>query len=105
MRITVGKKLWIAFSTILVILIIMGLSGLWALSKLDNEYRYFIDERVHMVMVLEQLLSNQNEDAKNLHGFIIYKDDRYLTNREEILASYGDKLKELDNKIHTTCRT
>lgn len=102
MRITVGRKLWIGFSSILFILIIVGLSGLWALSKLNSEYRYFIDERVHMVMLLEQLLSNQNEDAKNLHGFIIYKDDIYLAHREEILDSYEVKLKELDNKIQTT---
>jgi len=101
MRISVRKKLWIGFSSILFILITVGISGLWALTKLNSEYRYLIDERVSMVMLLEQLLSTQNEDAKNLHGYIIYEDETYLAHREEILNSYKLKLEELNKRIQT----
>ncbi|WP_438316450.1 methyl-accepting chemotaxis protein [Sporosarcina sp. FA9] len=101
MRFSVRKKLWLGFSSILFILITVGVCGLWALTKLNSEYRYLIDERVSMVMLLEQLLSTQNEDAKNLHGFIIYEDETYLTHREEILKSYKSKLKNLDKRIQT----
>ena len=101
MRFTVRKKLWVGFSSILFILIIVGVSGLWALTTLNSEYRNFIDERVRMVMLFEQLFSNQNEDAKNLHAFIIYKDEAYLTHREEIIDSFKLKLKELEQQIQT----
>ena len=101
MRLTVRKKLWLGFSSILFILIIVGIAGLWALTTLNNEYRHYIDERVRIVVLLEQLFSNQNEDAKNLHGFIIYKDDAYLTHREAILESFKNKLNELEKRIQT----
>lgn len=99
MRITVGKKLWIGFTSILVILIVVGASGLWALMKLNEEYRYLIDEKINSVLLFEQLLSNQNEDAKNIHGFIIYKEDSYLAHREEVVTSFKNKLKEVDKLI------
>ncbi|WP_203249265.1 methyl-accepting chemotaxis protein [Sporosarcina beigongshangi] len=101
MRITVGRKLWIGFTSILVILIVVGASGLWALTKLNEEYRYLIDEKINSVLLFEQLLSNQNEDAKNVHGFIIYKEDSYLEHREEVVTSFKNKLKELDKLIRT----
>ena len=101
MRLTVKKKLWLGFSSILFILIIVGIAGLWSLTTLNNEYQHYIDERLRIVVLLEQLLSNQNEDAKNLHGFIIYKDDAYLTHREEILESFKNKLNEVEKRIET----
>ena len=101
MRITVGKKLWIGFTSILVILIVVGASGLWALTKLNNEYRYFIDDNIKSVLLFEQLLSNQNEVAKNIHGFIIYKEDSYLVHRDDVLASFKSKLKTVDKLVQT----
>ena len=101
MRITVGKKLWIGFTSILAILMVVGASGLWALTKLDGEYRYFIDNNVKSVLLFEQLLSNQNEDAKNMHGFLIYKEESYLTQRDEVLASFKDKIQQLDKIVQT----
>ncbi len=101
MRITVGKKLWLGFSSILVILIVVGASGLWALTKLNDEYRYLIDDKIRKVLLFEQLLSNQNEDAKNISGFIIYQDETYLKQREEVVHSIKDKLKELDQLVRT----
>lgn len=58
---------------------VVGASGLCALTKLDGEYRHFIDNSVQSVLLFEQLLSNQNEDAKNMHGFLIYQKEAYLT--------------------------
>lgn len=101
MRITVGKKLWIGFTSILVILIVVGASGLWALTKLNDEYRYLIDEKIKSVLLFEQLLSNQNENAKNIHGFIIYKEDSYLEHRDEVLTSFKNKLNEVDKLVGT----
>ena len=75
MRMTVGKKLWTGFISVLLILIIVGASGLWALGQINSEYRSLLNLEVKSVVLFEQLLSNQNEDAKNIQGFIIYQDD------------------------------
>ena len=101
MRITVGRKLWFGFTSILVILIVVGASGLWSLTKLNEEYRYFLDNNVKSVLLFEQLLSNQHEDAKNMHGYLIYKEESYLTQRDEVLSSFKNKLQEVDKLIRT----
>ncbi|WP_342513544.1 methyl-accepting chemotaxis protein [Sporosarcina sp. FSL K6-1522] len=101
MRITVGKKLWIGFSSILVVLIIVGASGLWTLTKLNEEYRYLIDDKIRKVVLFEQLLANQNEDAKNISGYIIYQDEAYLTRRQAVLDITKATIKELDQLVRT----
>ena len=47
---TVGKKLWVGFLAILSIVLLVGASGIWALSKLDAEYRYLIDDKIKNVV-------------------------------------------------------
>lgn len=98
---TVGKKLWIGFLAILSIVLLVGASGLWALSKLDGEYRYLIDDKINNVVLLEQLLSAQHADAKNIRGYIIYKDESHIEQRKEITNDIKGKIKALDQSIHT----
>ncbi|MDW0117933.1 methyl-accepting chemotaxis protein [Sporosarcina thermotolerans] len=98
---TVGKKLWVGFLAILSIVLLVGASGLWALYKLDGEYRYLIDDKIKNVMLLEQLLSAQHADAKYIRGYIIYKEQSYVEQREEIMDVIKDKIKTLDKSIHT----
>lgn len=99
---TVGKKLWVGFLAILSIVLLVGASGLWALSKLDGEYRYLIDDKINNVVLLEQLLSAQHADAKNIRGYIIYKDQLYVEQRNEIMDAIKTKIKMLDQSTHTT---
>ena len=101
MKLTVGKKLWIGFSLILVILLMVGASGLWASTKLNTEYRHLIDENMQNVLLLEQLLGYQNENAKNVHGFIIYNEESYVTNHDAVLTSFKKTLNELTKRVHT----
>ena len=101
MRITVGRKLWIGFTSLLVILIVVGVAGLWTLTKLNDEYRYLIDDKIRKVVLFEQLLAQQNEDAKNISGFFIYQDESYLASREKVIAASKANLKELDRLVRT----
>lgn len=101
MKLTVGKKLWIGFSLIFVILLMVGASGLWASTKLNTEYRHLIDENMQNVLLLEQLLGSQNENAKNIHGFIIYHEESYVTSHEAVLSSFKKTLNELTKRVHT----
>ncbi|WP_318618246.1 methyl-accepting chemotaxis protein [Sporosarcina sp. YIM B06819] len=101
MRITVGRKLWIGFSSLLVILILVGVAGLWTLAKLNDEYRYLIDDKIRKVVLFEQLLAQQNEDAKNISGFFIYQDEAYLKRRQEVISASKANLKELDRLVRT----
>lgn len=99
MRITVGKKLWIGFVTIVIFLIIVGLSGLFAISKVNSEYQQLLDKNIKTVLLFEQLLSLQNEDAKNIQAYYLYRDDTYLDHRLEILSAIQDKFNALDTNL------
>ena len=98
---TVGKKLWVGFLAILSIVLLVGASGIWALSKLDAEYRYLIDDKIKNVVLLEQLLSAQNAEAKNIRGYIIYQEHTYVEQRTEIMNTIQQKIRELDKTLHT----
>jgi methyl-accepting chemotaxis protein len=99
---TVRKKLWLGFLAILSIVLLVGASGLWALFKLDREYRSLIDDKIKNVVLLEQLLSAQHADAKNIRGYIIYEDLSYVEQRKEIMDAIKEKIKALDKSIHTS---
>ncbi|WP_153733306.1 methyl-accepting chemotaxis protein [Sporosarcina obsidiansis] len=101
MRLSVGRKLWLGLLSILVILVGVGVAGLWALSKVNEEYRFLIDNQVRKVELYEQLLSNQHEQAKNMNGFILYQDDQYLAHRTDLQASFQEKMKELHKLVQT----
>ncbi|MBD7985058.1 methyl-accepting chemotaxis protein [Sporosarcina sp. Sa2YVA2] len=101
MRLTVRRKVWFGFLLILTILLVVGMSGILALSKLNNEYRFLIDDKIKKVLLFEQILSEQNEEAKNIRGYIIYQDTSHVEQREENMKSINLKLKELDKIVRT----
>ena len=54
-----------------------------------------------MSCLLEQLLSAQNAEAKNIRGYIIYQEHTYVEQRTEIVKTIQEKIKELDKTLHT----
>lgn len=99
MRMTVGKKLGLGFFSVIFIVLMVGLSGLWALWKLNTEYQSLLKNNVETVLMFEQLLSDQNEDAKNIHAYILYEDDVYLNHRQEVVDAIKLKIKQLDKRL------
>lgn len=101
MRLTVRRKVWFGFLLVLTILLVVGMSGILALSKLNNEYRFLIDDKIKKVVLFEQILSEQNEEAKNIRGYIIYQDESHVVQRDDNIKSINEKLKELDKIVRT----
>ncbi|MBE1555296.1 methyl-accepting chemotaxis protein [Sporosarcina limicola] len=98
---TVGKKLWSGFLSILVIMIIVGVIGLWAIFSTSKEYRFLIDDRMKKVVLFEQLLKNQNENSNALRGYLLYNNDDYITSLSEINTSFDTIMAELDSIVRT----
>lgn len=95
------RKVWFGFLLVLTILLVVGMSGILALSKLNNEYRFLIDDKIKKVVLFEQILSEQNEEAKNIRGYIIYQDTSHVVQRDDNIKSINEKLKELDKIVRT----
>lgn len=101
MRMTIGRKLWFGFTAILFLLVIAGGTGIWGLTKINSEYEFLIEDKIRKVILFEQLLSDQNEDAKNIRGYILYGEDSYVERRNELTVSIKEKLKELNQLVKT----
>ncbi|GKV54760.1 putative sensory transducer protein YvaQ [Sporosarcina sp. NCCP-2222] len=101
MRMTIGRKLWFGFTAILFLLLIAGGTGIWGLTKINSEYEFLIEDKIRKVILFEQLLSDQNEDAKNIRGYILYGEDSYIERRNDLMISIKDKLKELNRLVKT----
>lgn len=101
MKFNVGKKLWIGFTSTLVIMMIIGISGLFAQSSIDKEYQYLIDDKIKKVLLFEQLSSNQNQIASFLRAYMLYDDVTYLEGKDKILTTGDEILSELDQLVRT----
>ncbi|MFS0574120.1 methyl-accepting chemotaxis protein [Sporosarcina sp. 179-K 3D1 HS] len=84
MRLTVGRKLWGGFLTVLIFLIIVGLAGYWSLSQMDKQYRFLIDDRIEKVLLLEELGAIQSKMTGEMRGFLLLKDGVHLMSRMEL---------------------
>ncbi|PID07011.1 MULTISPECIES: MCP four helix bundle domain-containing protein [unclassified Sporosarcina] len=78
MKFTVGKKLWIGFMSLVIIIIIIGSIGFLALKSVNEKYSFLINDRMHKVILLEQQQSDQNNLAKDIRGFMLYGSESYI---------------------------
>lgn len=106
MRFSVGRKLWGGFASVLVLLVIVGVTSFWTLYKMNEDYRFLIDDRIHKVLLLEQLDSTQRSITGDIRGYLLYRDKAYLQSRDEMVKVLEEKLNELDGILRTdTTRT
>lgn len=97
MRFSVGKKLWIGFSSVLIIMIIVVGIALLALTHISEKYRYLIDNRLEKVILLENILADQQEKSNLIRGYLLYDSNSYIENLGELKDSFDNKVERLDS--------
>ncbi|PID20594.1 hypothetical protein CSV61_13510 [Sporosarcina sp. P3] len=106
MKFTVGKKLWIGFMSLVVIIIVIGLIGFLALKNINEKYSFLIDDRMYKVILLEELQSDQHNLAENIRGFMLYDSETYIKELGEIQSRRDERLNKLEQIIKVnTMRT
>lgn len=85
MKLSVAKKLWAGFVTILLIMVIIGGTAIWSIFKINNEYEILLDERVHKVTVAEKLISSQKDSFLALNAYVVHGSTDFLRQRQEAL--------------------
>lgn len=101
MKLSVGKKLWSGFLSVLLLMVIVGASGFWSLSKVNNEYRSILDEQVTKAVVLEKLLSTQYAISTDIRGFLLFESNSFLEKREKTIETFNQYWGTL-NKLNQT---
>ncbi len=95
MKITVARKLWSGFATILAMLVIVGGASLWSTIRIDSEYTFLLDDRVKKTDLIDEFIMNHNEIQSNVRGYMLFKDDSYLEERTEHISRSNELLEEL----------
>ncbi|PIC71492.1 hypothetical protein CSV77_05555 [Sporosarcina sp. P16b] len=96
MKFTVGKKLWIGFMSLVIIIIIIGLIGFLALKNINEKYSFLINDRMHKVILLERQQNDQNNLTKNIRGYMLYGSETYIKELEETQSRIENNLTELE---------
>ncbi|MEK3933674.1 methyl-accepting chemotaxis protein [Sporosarcina sp. FSL W7-1349] len=101
MRFTVGRKLWAGFLSVLLLLILVGVTSYASMSSMNKEYRFLIDDRIQKVLLLENLSSIQGKIVSNVRGYLLYKDQLYLRDLDPMREEFIQSWNELDESIRT----
>ena len=101
MKFTVARKLWVGFSTILVLLVIVGVIGLLTSIRLNSDYTFLLDDRVKKVELVDEFILKHNEIQDEVRGFMLFKDDSYL----EMRTGHVNRYNELYDELHAILLT
>ncbi len=100
MKFTVGRKLWIGFSVVLLLTMIVGLTGYWSLNKMNKEYQFLINDRMEKVRLLEELSSTQYKIANDIRGYLLFNQVSYLSNRQEQSERLNTSITSLEKLLN-----
>lgn len=61
MKVTIKKKMWTGFGSVLILLIIVGLISLYSVNRISGEYKSLIEDRVEPILLLDELTGFQKD--------------------------------------------
>ncbi|MFB7638347.1 methyl-accepting chemotaxis protein [Peribacillus butanolivorans] len=80
MKLSISKKLWAGFLSILIFLMTIGFFYLWIIIDLNKQYTFLLDDRVKKINLVDGMINKQQAVSNDVRGYIIYKDSAYLEN-------------------------
>lgn len=83
MKFTVGKKLWIGFLSVLLLLVGLGIFAIISINKIDREYRSILDVEVTKMVLLEKLSARQALITNDVETYSSRRFESSLDNREK----------------------
>lgn len=101
MKFTVGRKLWIGFMSVLLLLIAVGVSALVSINKIDREYRSMLDVEVTKMVLLEKLTARQAIYTNDVQAYLSYGKESSLDDKEENAAIFERQLGILESMVTT----
>lgn len=99
MRKSVSRKMWGGFGAILLLLIIVGALSLWITIDVNQKYEMLLQDEVKKVDLVNEFILKQKEIQSEVRGYMLYKDEQFLTNRETYLERSDALIQELGSII------
>ncbi|MGE7119108.1 methyl-accepting chemotaxis protein [Peribacillus sp. NPDC046944] len=99
MKLTLSKKLWGSFLSLLVFLLAIGTVYLLIIDDLNKQYTFLLDNRVKKTQLVDDLIINQQDYSNDIRGYMIYGDAKYLEGRSEKYDRFEGAYKELEKTM------
>ncbi|MFF2752183.1 methyl-accepting chemotaxis protein [Psychrobacillus sp. NPDC058041] len=99
MKWSIGKKMWMGFSSILIIMIIMVFLALSSMSDSSDKYNFLLDDRVVKLNQLKEIEISQKEMTQNSLEYLLFTTDASKKAIKENLQITENLAKELRGKL------
>lgn len=75
---SIKKKLFLSFGTILLILIGLSIYAIIAMTKIDNDYTFVLDDRVHKVVEASKIQNATSLQGVYIRSYVLRQDNSDL---------------------------
>lgn len=100
MKMTVGKKLFSGFLSVLLILIAIIALGYYQISFVSKSYTNLINDKAKKLIMIRELNSEILKEQVNLRGYLMYGDGKSTDGFAEAQENFQRKSKSLDGMIN-----
>lgn len=99
MRFSISKKLMIGFSSVTLLLIIMGGLFLNGIKIISDKYNFLLDDRVYKVTLVDDLVIEQKDMFADIRGYMIYNDKQFLDMFKNDQTAFNTTFEELEKIV------
>ncbi len=101
MKIKIGVKIFISFFVITLLIILVSFIGLNGMNTLENSYEVIINDNLPVETLVKDARALNLEQAAAVRGYMLYKDEQYVNQYNEVLNQLETIYKNIENKIST----
>ena len=98
---TIKKKLYLGFGSIIALLVIISFNAYTQMNKIDHEYTFLLEDRVHKVLEADIIINATSLQGVYIRSYILEPNDKTLQNLENQEKIIAEKTAALE-KIVTT---
>lgn len=99
MKLTVAKKMYFGFFSILALFLVVGYFSQGIIKKVDREYQFLIDDRIEKISIIKDIANNEKEHTVSFRGYLLYKNEESLESFENAKETVAQDLEKLEGLI------
>lgn len=80
MQMTIGKKMWLGFSAVLFLLLVISGLAFMTVSSVSERYQFLLDDRAVKVNLVKELEIAQKDTGRSMLDYILFSTDASLKN-------------------------
>lgn len=99
MKITVRKKMFLGFFSILFLLLVVGILSEIVFNKVDKDYQFILNDRVYKVSLVNELMNNQKVEIIGIRGYLLYGTENQISTYQEGKEGVIKNITELERIV------